>query len=716
MADSKKLLQVPAPAVRCPSDGSFGSTSSSGSIAAPAAHDTQEPPKLRHRRFSLKAYRTRSKSIDAESSESTPVLSIPALTLTPATDGSTTTAASSTTAAAGRLGAPTLTVVAPQPGSFAQSPCASPSLPMPADQAGAFAPNKQAVVQVAQSPSPAGGAAASTTAQPKLARQPILTEEAQQKANEEGMIVFPIRLPRLQVNRKLDVARVQSSFRLAASELLLGKWDASLCRTLCHRGTLYLFQEHLCFQGRNHDVKEVLRLRDLVSVCVKKRYMSAIEVASKGSSDKLLFALAVAAPQDVASAVVRRWQRAISAASTSTKTTSSTSSLTSSGSSATAGIAAALSAATTTAVPAAASSSAASSSSSAPSAASAAAMSYEAEADAALAAELTRAASTDVSRFDVSNASLQCEASGMSVLRADVRQMPPVLENGAFLAGLTPTQVFRYFMSDAAVMFRFVYHCQVDEYDVRCEPWHEEAGVGRVRTLRYVKRALEGPPFMPPECRVVERQCYCLTPNCLILDSAVRHDGLPYSSQYESLSRWVFTADPDGRGSEVQVYHRCGWACECWEQAAVERFVNAVAVARVRAWYALVTDCLRDRATAERSSTADHQGGAALGRARELAARLQKLPQPPPLELEKSSKFADALGLGSALAPSLGLLLCIMCLIMVFYLLDRLFGLERYVSQLEHTFVQLQQNFQQLQQNFQQLQQFQLNNMNNNIP
>ena len=123
------------------------------------------------------------------------------------------------------------------------------------------------------------------------------------KANEEGMIVFPIRLPRLQVNRKLDVARVQSSFRLAASELLLGKWDASLCRTLCHRGTLYLFQEHLCFQGRNHDVKEVLRLRDLVSVSVKKRYMSAIEVASKGSSDKLLFALAVAAPQDVASAV-----------------------------------------------------------------------------------------------------------------------------------------------------------------------------------------------------------------------------------------------------------------------------------------------------------------------------------------------------------------------------------------------------------------------------
>ena len=61
------------------------------------------------------------------------------------------------------------------------------------------------------------------------------------------------------------------------------------------------------------------------------------------------------------------------------------------------------------------------------------------------------------------------------------------------------------------------------------------------------------------------------------------------------------------------------------------------------------------------------------------------------------------------------LLLCIMCLIMVFYLLDRLFGLERYVSQLEHTFVQLQPNFQQLQQNFQQLQQFQLNNMNNNI-
>ena len=88
---------------------------------------------------------------------------------------------------------------------------------------------------------------------------------------------------------RLRSASVVSHFKLPSTEILIDTFTCSVSRSYLHSGRAYLTHNYLCFYSKTYgETKEILRLRDIVSIIKRNRFVIGIEIITK-TYDRVLF-------------------------------------------------------------------------------------------------------------------------------------------------------------------------------------------------------------------------------------------------------------------------------------------------------------------------------------------------------------------------------------------------------------------------------------------
>ena len=321
--------------------------------------------------------------------------------------------------------------------------------------------------------------------------------------------------PTVRIAEKLKNSTLVNVFKLPVTEVLVDSFPCSISRVYLQQGSAYLTQNFFCFHSKTGpEIKEIIRLRDIVSIVKRNRFALGVEFVHK-NYDRTLFS-GFLDRNHAFSLIVNTWKICIGAknAVKPTPVSTPTDSLSNDGNIAQAAVAAAA---------------------------------EGAESDSASLASL------------INNEPLSNSPVNLSEIKATetVRGM---------LNSVTPVQVFHLFYSDGRPHFKR-YHEMMEDKDITVENW-AKGDKGFTRMNKFLS-PLKGLGMGPPETRMEELNWYSLSEDVLVVDCVQHSLDIPYNDYFTVHVRWTFKL-VDGGNTEVTAVCGVRWTKKTLLRGTIE--------------------------------------------------------------------------------------------------------------------------------------------------
>lgn len=328
-------------------------------------------------------------------------------------------------------------------------------------------------------------------------------------------------------------ATVLSLFKLPATEIIIDSFSCAISRTYLQHGRAYLTQNYFCFHSKFcNEVKECVRLRDIVSVVKRNRFIVGIEIVTK-NYERTLFSSFVNR-NTVFTLLVTTWRNNIGAEDPAKRSSQGLSSPVTTPVVATPPVLSP----TDSALPDQAA--------------------KQQQPSAGAAPSTPRSGSISVDSY-INNEPLE-----HSPLHFDsIKQTETVR---TVINNVTPPQIFSLFYADGRPHFKR-YHESQEDKEIKEEPWIKREK-GFSRTNRFVS-PLKGLPIGPPETRCEELAWYSLSETTLVVDTVQTSLDIPYSDCFNVQTRWTFRL-VNGRDTEVTAVCGVYWLKKTWMKSTIE--------------------------------------------------------------------------------------------------------------------------------------------------
>ena len=371
-------------------------------------------------------------------------------------------------------------------------------------------------------------------------------------------------------------ASVLSLFKLPATEIIIDSFSCAISRAYLQHGRAYLTQNYFCFHSKFcSEIKECVRLRDIVSVVKRSRFIVGIEIVTK-NYERTLYSSFVNR-NSVFNLLVTTWRTNIGAEDPAKRLPPGL------GSPATTPVVNTppVLSPTDTTLPD-----------------QAAKQQQQQQQQQNPAGALPSLPSISVESY-INNEPLE-----HSPLHFDsIKQTETVR---TVVNSVTPPQIFSIFYADGRPHFKRFHEAQEDK-DIKEEPWIKREK-GFSRTNRFMT-PLKGLPIGPPETRCEELAWYSLSESTLVVDTVQTSLDIPYSDCFNVQTRWTFQL-VNGRDTEVTAVCGVYWLKKTWMKSTIESTTVSKCKGPHTSWSAYIASELAAHPAAEALSQVASTRGA----------------------------------------------------------------------------------------------------------
>ena len=376
------------------------------------------------------------------------------------------------------------------------------------------------------------------------------------------MGVAPKETPTNRMAVRVKDASVLSLFKLPATEIIIDSFSCAISRAYLQHGRAYLTQNYFCFHSKFcNEIKECVRLRDIVSVVKRNRFIVGIEIVTK-NYERTLYSSFVNR-NNVFTLLVTTWRTNIGAEDPAKRAPPG------------------LGSPTMTPVmntpPVLSPTDSALSEQAA----------KQQQPNAAGALGSPRSSSVSVESF-INNEPLEHSPLHLDSIK-QTETVRTVVNN------VTPPQIFSIFYADGRPHFKRYHEAQEDK-DIKEEPWVKREN-GFSRTNRFMA-PLKGLPIGPPETRCEELSWYSLSESTLVVDIIQTSLDIPYSDCFNVQTRWTYQL-VNGHDTEISAVCGVYWLKKTWMKGTIESTTVSKCKAPHTNWSAYIASELTAHPVAE---------------------------------------------------------------------------------------------------------------------